>query len=281
MFRGINLDAVEYLLSDCPILHLQKDDILLSQNQPNDKVFIILSGSFRIDLIQPNGFAIATIGEGECLGEMSVIDGDATSANAVAVADSSILQIPQDILWSIVNASHGLARNLLFILSKRMRFDNDLLIENFYELQEIEQAAQTDALTGLHNRRWFDDAFARQIKRCAEDGTSFCLVLIDIDYFKRINDTYGHIAGDRTLLAISRILANQLRPTDMLARYGGDEFALGLSDTKLDETFAIAERLRRAIEFLSLPFHLDKSLPHSDRFYRDCTESGWVRRWRQ
>lgn len=262
LFRGINIDAIEHLLSDCQVLHLQTEEILLSQNQCNDKVFIILSGSFRIDLIKPNEFAVATIGEGECLGEMSVIDGGTTSANAIAIANSSILQIPQDILWSIINASNGVARNLLLILSKRMRSDNDLLVENFYELQEIGQAAQADALTGLHNRRWFDDAFARQIKRCDEDGTSFCLILIDIDYFKRINDTYGHISGDRTLVAISRILANQLRPTDMLARYGGDEFALGLPNTKLDETFAIAERLRRAIEFLSLPFRVDKSLPH-------------------
>ena len=262
LFRGIDLDAIEYLLSYCQVLHIQAGEVLLSQNQRNDKLFIIISGSFCINLIKPTDLAIATIGEGECVGEMSVIDGGATSANATATTYSIILQIPQDILWSMVNASHGVAQNLLYILSKRMRFGNDLIVDDFYARQEVEKAAQADSLTGLHNRRWFDDAFARQIKRCGEDGAPFCLIMIDVDYFKRVNDTYGHIAGDRVLIAVARVLANHIRPVDMLARYGGEEFALGLPNTDLDESFAIAERLRRAIEFLSLPFLVGEPLPH-------------------
>lgn len=262
LFRGIDLDAIEDLLSECEVLRVQAGEVLLSQNQRNDKVFVIISGSFCINLIQPADLAIATIGEGECMGEMSVIDGGDTSANATATTYSSILQIPQDILWSMVNASHGVAQNLLYILSKRMRVDNDLLIENYHARREIEQAAQADALTGLHNRRWFDDAFARQITRCSEDGAPFCLIMIDVDYFKRVNDTYGHISGDRALVAVARVLSNHLRPMDMIARYGGEEFALGLPNTDIDESFAIAERLRRAIEFLSLPFRVGEPLPH-------------------
>jgi len=262
LFRGIDLDTIEDLLSGCQVLHVQAGEVLLSQNHRNDKVFVIISGSFCINLIQPTDLAIATIGEGECVGEMSVIDGGYTSANATATTYSSILQIPQDILWSMVNASHGVAQNLLYILSKRMRVDNDLLIENYYARREIEQAAQADALTGLHNRRWFNEAFARQITRCGEDGAPFCLIMIDVDYFKMVNDTYGHISGDRALIAVARVLSNHLRPTDMIARYGGEEFALGLPNTDIDESFAIAERLRRAIEFLSLPFRVGEPLPH-------------------
>lgn len=262
LFRAIDFDAVECLLSDCQVLHLKEGEVLLSKNQHNDNVYVIISGSVCINLIQPNDLAIASFGEGECLGEMSVIDGSETSASAIAATDSSILQIPQDILWSMLNASPGMAQNLLHILSQRIRIDNEMIVENFYARREIEQVAQSDALTSLHNRRWFDDAFARQIKRCDEDGTPFCLIMLDIDYFKRINDTYGHIAGDRTLVAVARVLANQLRPMDMLVRYGGEEFTLGLPNTKLDESFAIAERLRRAIEFLALPFRSGEPLPH-------------------
>ncbi|MBP7232646.1 MAG: GGDEF domain-containing protein [Syntrophaceae bacterium] len=262
LFRSIDLDVIDYLLEDCRILSVDNGEALLSQNQSNDKVFIILSGSFSINLARPNDFVVATVGEGECVGEMSVIDGGATSASALATSDSLILQIPQDILWSMVNASHGVAKNLLYILSRRMRVDNDLLLENFYAKQELEQTAQTDPLTGLHNRRWFEDSFARQMKRCDEDGKPFCLLIADIDFFKKVNDTYGHVAGDRALVGVARVMANHIRPTDMLIRYGGEEFALGLPFTDLDESFAIAERLRRAIEFLSLPFRAGDPLPH-------------------
>ena len=262
LFRGIDLDAIEYLLSDCRILDIQEGEALLSQNKRNDSVFVVISGRFCIHLIQPADLAVATMGEGECVGEMSVIDGGATSANVIATTYSRVLQIPQDTLWSMVNVSHGVARNLLFILSTRMRVDNELIVQNFNARREFEQAAQADALTGLHNRRWFNDAFARQIARCREDGVPFCLMLIDIDYFKRINDSYGHVMGDRALVLVATVLANHIRPMDMLTRYGGEEFALGLPNTDLDEAFAVAERLRRAVEFLSLPFRMGEPLPH-------------------
>lgn len=262
LFRGINLDVIEYLLPECQVIHIRQGEALLAQNQRNDKVFVIMSGAFSISLVNPTDLSVAIIGKGECLGEMSVIDGGTTSANAIATADSSLFQIPQETLWSMVNASHGVAKNLLYILSKRMRVDNDLLVENFYARQELEETAQTDALTGLHNRRWFEDAFSRQIRRCDEDGKPFCLLMADIDYFKRINDAHGHVAGDRALVAVARGIANNIRPMDMLVRYGGEEFALGLPDTEIDESFAIAERLRRAIEFITLPFRAGKPFPH-------------------
>lgn len=262
LFRDIDLDAIQYLLPDCRILEIGRGEALLSQNQHNDSVFVILSGACSVNLIQPADLAVATIGAGECVGEMSVIDGGAISANVIAQSNARVLQIPQDILWSMVNASHGVARNLLYILSMRMRVDNALIVEGFHARREFEQAAQADALTGLHNRRWFNDAFTRQIARSQEDGAPFCLLLIDVDHFKRINDQYGHVAGDRALVAVAAVLANHIRPADMLARFGGEEFALGLPNTALDDAFAVAERLRRAVEFLALPFRQGEPLPH-------------------
>ena len=262
LFHTIDFDTIEYLLTDCQVLYLKEGDLLLSKNQHNDNVYIIISGSVSINLIQPNELAIALLSEGECLGEMSIIDGRETSASVIAATDSSILQIPKDILWSMINASPRMAQNLLHILSQRIRSDNEMIVKDFYTQREIEQVAQSDTLTKLHNRRWFENAFMRQIKRCNEDSTPLCLLMLDIDYFKRINDTYGHIAGDSTLVAVANVFANQLRPMDMLARYGGDEFILGLYNAKLDESFSIAERLRRAIEFLILPFRSGDPLPH-------------------
>ena len=96
-------------------------------------------------------------------------------------------------------------------------------------LTESEQAASIDALTQVPNRGTFD----RTLRRWLERGAPFVLALFDIDDFKKVNDTYGHVVGDRVLLAGARTLAAQVRPTDLVARYGGEEFALLLAGTTL------------------------------------------------
>lgn len=105
------------------------------------------------------------------------------------------------------------------------------------------RAAVTDALTGLHNRRYAEAAIPRMIER----GRGLALLMIDIDHFKSINDGWGHAAGDRVLVEVARRLRAALRPTDLLVRYGGEEFLAALPDTTLEEARTVAERLRRAV----------------------------------
>lgn len=262
LFRGVGIEAIEYLLPECGIVKLAPNDTLLHRNSGNDNIYVVLDGALKVYLVNEGEDAVAAIGSGDCTGELSVIDGGAVSADVVAVRASTLLCIPQDILWSMIHVSHGVARNLLHILSGRVRGDNDLLVRNYQMQRAFEHAATVDALTGLHNRRWLDDAFARQMTRCAEDGKPFCVIMIDVDLFKRINDTWGHVVGDQVLVQIAQTLANNIRPGDLLARYGGEEFALALPDTDLDEAFMVGERLRRAVEHLALPFMQGEAMPH-------------------
>lgn len=262
LFRGVGIEAIEYLLPECGIVRLAPNDTLLHRNSGNDNIYVVLDGALKVYLVNEGEDAVAAIGTGDCTGELSVIDGGAVSADVVAVRASTLLCIPQDILWSMVNVSHGVARNLLHILSGRVRGDNHLLVRNYQMQRAFEHAATVDALTGLHNRRWLDDAFARQMTRCAEDGKTFCVIMIDVDLFKRINDTWGHVVGDQVLVQIAQTLANNIRPVDLVARYGGEEFALALPATDLDEAFMVGERLRRAVERLALPFMQGEAIPH-------------------
>jgi diguanylate cyclase (GGDEF)-like protein len=158
-----------------------------------------------------------------------------------------VLEIPHDTVWSMIDCSHGLARNLLAILAGRMRNDNLALVSSQSRTLEFEQAASVDALTGLHNRRWMDEAFPRAIRRCEVDAAPMCLVMADIDRFKGVNDRHGHLAGDTVLRMVARELIEGLRPQDLLARYGGEEFAILLPETEIGEGMRIAERLRATI----------------------------------
>lgn len=122
------------------------------------------------------------------------------------------------------------------------------------DLQDkLASLATTDGLTGLANRRAFDERLLEEWARARRDGTQLSLLLIDVDHFKKFNDHYGHLAGDGCLRALGRILsAHAKRPADLAARYGGEEFAVLLPDTGPDGCAEVGEGIRRALHELAM-----------------------------
>jgi two-component system cell cycle response regulator len=108
-------------------------------------------------------------------------------------------------------------------------------------------SAITDKLTGLYNRRYFDHFLDFEVKRSSRQNASLALLMMDIDNFKKINDTLGHLYGDKILNKLGDITRSIIRETDLAARYGGEEFAIVMSNTGLEEAIEIAERMRKAI----------------------------------
>jgi diguanylate cyclase (GGDEF)-like protein len=111
----------------------------------------------------------------------------------------------------------------------------------------LEQLSITDGLTHLHNHRHFHDQFAREVKRADRSGQPLCLMLIDIDDFKVLNDNYGHAVGDLVLADVAQLMNSQVRESDYLARYGGEEFAMLLPQTRIEGAVALAEKIRAAL----------------------------------
>jgi diguanylate cyclase len=116
------------------------------------------------------------------------------------------------------------------------------------ELNSYMTEARTDALTGLPNRRAFDDELARRLGQYRRQGTSFGVLLLDVDRFKLVNDCYGHHVGDLVLKAMGEHLRATARDCDLVARYGGEEFAMLLAGQSREEFMQAAERVRRAVE---------------------------------
>lgn len=127
--------------------------------------------------------------------------------------------------------------------------------------QLLERQAKTDALTGISNRREFDATVHREIARARRQGDTVSLLLMDIDSFKSINDVHGHMAGDRILKIVAGACASHLREIDLLARYGGDEFAILLPGTNLNGAGVVAERIREALEQLVVAVEGGRLLP--------------------
>ena len=119
--------------------------------------------------------------------------------------------------------------------------------------EKLRDLATKDGLTGLFNHRYFQEALDTEISRAIRYQNPLSLVLLDIDHFKKVNDTYGHPAGDTVLKVISAIIQKTVRESDLVARYGGEEFAAVLPETDLKGAAILAERLRRAVEAIDIP----------------------------
>jgi two-component system cell cycle response regulator len=126
------------------------------------------------------------------------------------------------------------------------------VIEAFNDLRkEVEQLAtlsQTDPLTGLFNFRYMLDALNREMERTRRTGLTTALIMIDLDHFKQVNDTYGHQVGNRVLKWCATLWLEAVRQIDVLCRYGGEEFSVILPATRLSQAVRVAERLRRKLE---------------------------------
>jgi diguanylate cyclase (GGDEF)-like protein len=120
--------------------------------------------------------------------------------------------------------------------------------------ETVSNLALLDGLTNIPNRRAFDNFLTKEWSRCARTNNSICLAILDIDYFKNLNDSYGHQYGDTCLKKIGQLLKLfAKRPSDICARYGGEEFAIVLGDTNLKQAFILLEKLLKQIEALKIP----------------------------
>lgn len=120
--------------------------------------------------------------------------------------------------------------------------------------RELREQANTDPLTGLANRRFFGQITNKELSLMRRQQDYFSMMMIDIDHFKAVNDTYGHSAGDHVLREVARCLANSLREEDTIARIGGEEFAVSSPATNRLASIVLAERLRKAVEGLELEY---------------------------
>lgn len=165
-----------------------------------------------------------------------------TSSIAPSVVDISDLRLGD----ARALLEHGATASLPNSLAHPTEFVQSL-IDGLCEL------SLKDPLTGLANRRQFMSVLEREIDGVARSGEPALLLMMDIDHFKRINDTHGHMAGDRVLQAVAKCLARCIRPMDSVARYGGEEFAVVLPNCMMSVGEAVAERIRQTVESLTIP----------------------------
>jgi diguanylate cyclase (GGDEF)-like protein len=254
LFRNVDLLNPELydLLGLCTYRKLAVGEIILSTKKESHYLYVLLRGRMVIQMVTHEDLPLAIVEPGECVGEMSIIDNRAPATQVSATEVTTVLAIEQDILWRMVSVSHEIARNLLYIMAERVRYSSMVIADSLEMQRKYQRYATTDALTGLRNRGWMDDAFDREIKRSERDQLQLSLIIIDVDDFKQYNDDFGHLAGDRVLAKVAASIRSPLRPNDLVARFGGEEFAVLLPETTIDNARFIAERLRNNVSRVDL-----------------------------
>ena len=144
--------------------------------------------------------------------------------------------------WALIHGGFVLAASIAYLVNWRLSESQATEISRL--LSRLEGLARTDALTGIPNRRVWDEELPHELDRARRMGTPLCVAIIDLDHFKAYNDQYGHQAGDRVLKEAASAWRTQVRSIDLLARYGGEEFVLLLPACALSEAIQIVERLR-------------------------------------
>ena len=262
LLRDSDDEATQHkLLSPCPVMQVGAGEVVTAAQ--GARLYIVLSGALSVAADTRTGMADGTVSKvlpGESVGEQSVLD-DASNLSAItALEDSEVLVIEADLVWQLIDESNALARNLLRLLSFRIRAANAQLRRRQKLGEFYRQLSMIDGLTGLYNRAWLNDLLPTMVATAHGSHAPLSLIMIDLDHFKKFNDSHGHLAGDQALRTAAHVLTTALRPTDFAVRYGGEEMMVLLPDTPENVAVTVAqrlcERMRQACVFNDMRFEL-------------------------
>jgi diguanylate cyclase (GGDEF)-like protein len=263
LFRDSDHEPLAASLADCAVVRLAQGQAL--EDSFRARLYIVLSGALAVAADTGTGMADGTVSKilpGESVGEQSVLDGATNLATITATEQTELLVIEADLVWMLIDQSNGLARNLLRLLSFRIRAANALLRRRQKLGEFYRQLSMNDGLTGMYNRAWLSDMLPKLVAGAQRAGTPLSVVMIDLDHFKKFNDTHGHLAGDDALRSAAGIIGAALRPSDFAVRYGGEEMLVILPDTSSSRAAMVAGRLCTRMQQAVIFPDLRLPLPH-------------------
>ncbi|MBF0424527.1 MAG: GGDEF domain-containing protein [Magnetococcales bacterium] len=248
IFHGLTPEKVQEILECGAIRDIKAGEVLLSPRIANNHWYVVLSGEFSVHIESLDTPSIRTLPRGSSMGEISVIDAMRPSAFVRALGPCQVVALDRDKIWTLVESINGLSVNLLRMLAQWLRSNTDRIAQARQEVIQLHNEVRVDGLTGVFNRRWLNEALDQFLENEARgEGGPLTLIMLDVDHFKKYNDSQGHHGGDCALITLARTLSKHVRPQDYVARYGGEEFTVLLPQTSLEGARIVAERLLRMI----------------------------------
>lgn len=251
LLEGAELDALTRRLHARGV---ESGSLIFEEGDGGSELFIVQTGRVSVSVRLNNGLEqeIAEFRAGDFFGEMSIFEDAPRSASCRTKEKSTLLSLQKEDFYRLTaehpQVSIKLMHKMLSIITWRLRNTSEFVSDMVEWGEEARRRAITDELTGVYNRRFLDEALEGYFAAARDSGKPLSLIMVDLDHFREINETYGPKEGDRTIVAAVSAFKKVLREHDVIARYGGDEFTVILPETGLREAGRVAERMRREIE---------------------------------
>jgi diguanylate cyclase (GGDEF)-like protein len=233
---------------------LGQDEVLFHEGDEGSEFFIVKKGTVKIVIQTADGNEkeVARFGSGNFFGEMSIVDDAPRSATCQAVEESVLYHMHERDFYRLMERQPHAAIKIMYKMlnttAQRLKATSRFVADMVRWGNDASRRAITDEITGAYNRRYLDRLLTETAAAAsAADGT-FSMIMMDLDRFREINEAHGHEVGNTLLCRAVEVMKTVLDETDVLARYGGDEFTILLRDTKLEEAARRAEKIRLAVE---------------------------------
>jgi diguanylate cyclase (GGDEF)-like protein len=258
IFRELSEAEREQLIGVLTTVELDTGDVLFRQGAEGNELFIVREGRVASTVELPDGqeLEIATFTEGDFFGEMSIFDNATRSATCHAKERSRLFRLPgdtfHDLMRNTPEASIKIMYEMLSITTQRLENTSQFLSDMVQWGEEAQKRAVTDQFTGLFNRRFLDQAIEEQVRKAKKDDTPLSIVMLDLDHFNTINNDFGQDVGDEVILSVVPVFNKHFRESDIVSRYGGDEFTILMPHTKPDEAYEICNRICTEVSELDI-----------------------------
>jgi diguanylate cyclase (GGDEF)-like protein len=221
---------------------LEAGSTLWHEGDPGDCVVLLLEGRLEVSHQTPDGedIMLRHLYPGSVAGELAAVDGQPRSATVRSPGDSRVLLIPADGFREFLQKRPDVLEQLFWLQLERVR-------SLTWRVSRTHHRAITDPLTGLYNYGFFRERLALELERAQLTGDPLALIMFDIDYFKKYNDTHGHQEGNGVLVKVAKVLKDTGRRGDVVARYGGEEFVALLYGASPSDAWRFAETFRSAV----------------------------------
>jgi diguanylate cyclase (GGDEF)-like protein len=259
IFSSLTNDDIERLIASSTEFTFPSGHVIINQGETGSTAYVVIAGRVRILESVPDSpveVFLGEMGSGEIFGELGMLRARPRTASVVALERTRCLAIPGEVFLQTLQSSTGVALSLLHMVAGRLHEADRLLARH-----------APDPLTGLPGRRAFHDLYRRLAAAARRKNVSALLMVFDVKHLKEINDRFGYAAGDDALRVVSDALMDSSRTTDLVARYGGDEFAALLIDARAADVPTVIQRIQQNLVVLGLkrglPFTIEVSAGYS------------------